>query len=693
MNRYKNMKVNMKFIMLASLIMIAAFSILIAWNLHDLKRESQTAGTLLAQQAGNEYVNENAKILHSAVTSFGNLATELPGQLALGDADRARLQLSLDNLLQNNPALSAAFTVWEPNAYDNDAGYRSDPVYGSNGGRLASLTVRDETGKPMTIPFANFEQDAAYNKAKETRKAVVVDPYDISKDPAKPSLISTIAMPVLNEQGDFLGVVGATFMLDVLQQNAEAYQPLGGYVTLLSGSGTYIVNPEQPEEVGKPSGFANEYPDLFAGMQQGKRVQEIGEEIRAFVPLPITENDSWYIQTVMPKSAIMKSYTESRNTSLWVSVSALLLLGLAVWALTRWIIGRPIKRMTAGIRALANGDFTQTIPISSKDEFGLMAADLNEATATLRGMLKQTADIGQTVNLTSEDLKSSAEQTSLAAQLISESIEHVAEGMSGQSREAVEAARMMEEMTVGVRRIAASSSAMSQSAESVIKQTEQGDQLVQNTAGQMNAVYGSMRQSGDAMRRLGERSLEIEGFTGLIASISGQTNILALNASIEAARAGEQGKGFAVVATEIRHLAEQTRKATEQVQAGIEEIASEARQAVQLMGTTANEVEKGVNSVTESGVLFETIMQEMRQVGLQAQEVSSAVKQLAAGAEQVSDTVALVSDIARKSTDETVHVAAASEQQQATMQEISASTLHLSAQIQDLMERMVKFKL
>ncbi|GGO01874.1 methyl-accepting chemotaxis protein [Saccharibacillus kuerlensis] len=693
MNKFNSMKVNTKFIILASLIMIVAFSILIAWNLHSLKRQSEIAGTLKTEQAGNIYVKENTKLLQTVVTSFGNLASDSASDLVAGDVERDRILRSLTNMMNNNPSLSVAFTAWEPDAYDEDAAYAVDPIYGAAGGRFALLSVRYEDGKMETIPFIGFEQDAAYSQAKATRQTVVTDPYDVSQDPEVPFLISTIAIPVLNDQGEFLGVVGASFVLNELQKGAEAYQPLGGYVTLLTGSGTYIANPKQPELVGQPAAFAKEYPEIFADVQQGKFIQEVNGEVRVFVPLQITEDSSWYAQTIIPKATIMKSYTDSRNMSIIVSIASLILLGAAIWFLTSLIITRPINRMVTAIKALANGDFTQTVPVTSKDEFGLMAADLNEASATLRGMLKQTAEIGQTVKLTSEDLKESAEQTSLAAQLISESIEHVATSMNGQSDEAVKAANMMEEMTTGVRQIAASSSAMSKSAENVIKQTEQGDQLVQSTAGQMNAVYGSMQQSGDAMKRLGERSREIEGFIGLIASISSQTNILALNASIEAARAGEQGKGFAVVATEIRNLAEQTRKATEQVQAGIEEIALETRHAVQLMDTTASEVEKGVGSVAQSGALFETIMQEMREVGAQAHNVSTAVEQMAVGAEQVADTVALVSDVARKSTEETVHVAAASEEQQATMQEISASATHLSSQIQDLMDRVVKFKL
>lgn len=139
-------------------------------------------------------------------------------------------------------------------------------------------------------------------------------------------------------------------------------------------------------------------------------------------------------------------------------------------------------------------------------------------------------------------------------------------------------------------------------------------------------------------------------------------------------------------------MAEQTKDAVEQVQAGISEISADTEQAEQLIDRTALEVEKGLISVTESGRLFSSIMEEMKLVGIRAQEVSSEVHDMSTGTLRVAEAVELVSGITEKSTSQTAQAAAASEQQLSTMQEISAAAAHLSTLVQELTDKMALFK-
>lgn len=207
------------------------------------------------------------------------------------------------------------------------------------------------------------------------------------------------------------------------------------------------------------------------------------------------------------------------------------------------IVINNIGRMVTSLRFMADGDLTRSAPVRSKDEFGKMTEHLNETAASLRGMLRHTSDIALTVSATSEELTASAGQTSLAAQSISASVENVADGLKKQNVEAEKAAEMMREMAESVRRVAASSEAVSGSADEVIGQTRQGDRVVRQAVGQMNAISESMNESNEAILRLSERSGEIGKLIGLISGISNQTNILALNASVEAARA-RTGQGI-----------------------------------------------------------------------------------------------------------------------------------------------------
>ncbi|GJM79831.1 hypothetical protein HMSSN139_23270 [Paenibacillus sp. HMSSN-139] len=129
------------------------------------------------------------------------------------------------------------------------------------------------------------------------------------------------------------------------------------------------------------------------------------------------------------------------------------------------------------------------------------------------------------------------------------------------------------------------------------------------------------------------------------------------------------------------------------MQAGIAEIAADTEQAVRLIGNTAVEVDKGLGSVTESGQLFASIMKEMSEVGNRAQEVSVEVQEMAEGAARVAEAVRLVSGITLTSTDEAAQVAAATEEQLATMQEIAAAASHLSRLVQELTDQMAHFRI
>lgn len=694
---FQNQKATHKFIALSSIILIAALSVLISWNLNLLQKVSMDWGMAKAQNTGQNYAETNAKVVQNTVASLASMRSIFLDEVSRGEIDRQRLIRNLGNLMNDNDSVSSIFTVWEPNAYGRDADYAADPIFAVNGGRMATLAIRFDNGQIVPVPFGDLDTFAAYGLAKEAKRAVVMEPYNAPTENGKTELLTMIVLPILDQKNNFLGVIGGAFLLDTFQQSAVKEHPLGGDVSLISKGGLYIANGENPDEVGKSFIDAGSNKPLFEQVRKGnlvhKGVNADGTAvIRAFQPIPIIDDEVWYVQTAIPKAEILKSYTANRNESILIGIVALILLGLGIWLLTRWIITANINRMISALRAMADGDLTHTVAVRSKDEFGLMAIHLNEATEHMRGMLKQTSEIALTVSATSEELTSSAEQTSLAAQTISASMENVADGMSVQNHDAAQAAEMMREMIDSVRRVAASAEAVAESAKDVIDQTERGDRFVRNATGQMNAISQSMGQSNDAMKRLGERSGEIEKLIGLISGISSQTNILALNASVEAARAGEQGRGFAVVASEIRKLAEQTKEAVKQVQDGIAAIAADTGHASQLIGGTTLEVEKGLASVVESGRLFASIMNEMKHVGARAQDVSAEVQEISGGTERVAGTVQLVSDITMKSTDEAGQAAAASEQQLATMQEISAAAAHLSSLVQELTNKLAHFK-
>jgi methyl-accepting chemotaxis protein len=214
----------------------------------------------------------------------------------------------------------------------------------------------------------------------------------------------------------------------------------------------------------------------------------------------------------------------------------------------------------------------------------------------------------------SEDLRSQAVQTSSAAR-----------GMLGKTSEVAAAA---EQSAIAMREAA-------QTAAGLIRAIEDARTEVENAAGVATRAGGQAEQAVEVSRALSNHVEAIESILGLIRDIAGQTNLLALNATIEAARAGDAGRGFAVVAQEVKSLAAQTARATDDITNKITAIQQATRQTVEANGSISATVEEVQTSA-------DRIRQAME---LQAQTVTmitAAVDETALAADSMSSTIAAI---------------------------------------------------
>lgn len=372
------------------------------------------------------------------------------------------------------------------------------------------------------------------------------------------------------------------------------------------------------------------------------------------------------------------------------------LLGLLFIVLTIFMVRstlRPISQLSKLSIQVAEGDLSVEAPVKNKDEVGILSANFNTMIGNIRYLIQNVEQTSEKVTQSSKALAASADQTSKATEEITQSIQEVAQGSETQMQFAVDSQVAMKEMTVGIQRIAENSSRLFEHAQEVARNAETGNDVVKQSVHEMESLHTTVSDTVNTLGELEKRSQEIEKIVVIISNIARQTNLLALNASIEAARVGEHGKGFGVVAQEVRKLAEMSRESSEQISSMLHEIASYVSRAGTAMNSSMQQVQQSTDSVQKAGEAFQEIVGSLQNVNEQVHEVSASAEQMSASGGQVAASLDELARIGRNASGHSQSVAASSEEQMASMQEIAGSAATLQSIADDLEKEVRVFRL
>lgn len=332
----------------------------------------------------------------------------------------------------------------------------------------------------------------------------------------------------------------------------------------------------------------------------------------------------------------LQGKTGAARTMLMLSAAVATGVSFVLAGIMVWSIVRPLQRVIAAMRDVAEGegDLTRRLPAEGRDELAALGRAFNGFSEKMRSVVAEVAaDVGHLAEV--------GEQLAAASQQSADALER-------QRGETEQVATAMMEMVATVQEVSANVTRTAEAADEADAMARDGRQVVETAIREINELGARIEEVAATIASLEQDSVAIGGVLDVIGSVAEQTNLLALNAAIEAARAGEHGRGFAVVADEVRSLAQRTRQSTEEIRATIEKLQAATGRAVDTMARGREQSRAAVEYAGRSGEALSFITDAVSRINDMSTQISAAAEQQYRTAEEVNRNVVAIADLANQ---------------------------------------------
>ncbi|KIL76429.1 Methyl-accepting chemotaxis protein I (serine chemoreceptor protein) [Bacillus badius] len=549
------------------------------------------------------------------------------------------------------------------------------------------------TKQMKMVPFAEFEEGFDPTTRVWYQMA--------AKDPAKVHWSKPFVDVISGEQvisvskaivkdGKVAGVLGADIKLTAISEKISQSQ-LGykGFPFILDADGVALVHPSEQGKKLIDEPFVKEMYN--SGESEGViHYEQKGEKkVNVYRTLP---GVGWKIGAAYSEKELGSTAQELQRMFIWIALLTMTAAFVLLYFLLKRIID-PIQTLKQAMDQVAEGDLTVRSEVDSRDEIGQLSNNFNLMVNNMADLLFVMRSSVSDVRRSAESLSAVAEETNAVSEQVATAVNEIAAGAAKSAEDAEDVNENSERLGSQMQLIYEKSSMMAQTAVRADQMNASGREQMEKLKYSFDSWKQSLQSMAETISQLDEKVGAIGQVMETITEVSAQTNLLALNASIEAARAGEHGKGFAVVAEEVRKLAEQSARATEQVKTTVGELQMGSQQVAKQMLETKDTFQSQEEVVHHTDVTFAELSKLMNELQQSIESVYTEVQEATAYKKEVSQTIQTMAATSEETAAACEEVDASTTEQLRAIQSVAQSAEQLADLGQQLQQSVNQFKI